>query len=81
MHHESTKHQTWNAQSINGAYNVHAITLLSHNNKFQYHIREGAKFIGLHQGQRDGRGAAKSFWEEKNDRANTFSGKKMMGQG
>ena len=78
MHHESTKHQTWNAQSINGAYNVHAITLLSHNNKFQYHIREGAKFIGLHQGQRDRRGA-ECFWEEKNDGANTFSGEKNDG--
>ena len=41
-------------------------------------IREGAKFIGLHQGQRD-RGA-KSFWEEKNDGANTFSEEKMTGQ-
>ncbi len=53
-------------------------------------LREGAKFIGLHQGQQGG--GAKSFWEEKNDGANTFSeekndgantflGKKMTGLG
>ena len=41
-------------------------------------VREGAKFIGLHQGQQGG--GAKSFWEEKNDGANTFSEEKMTGQ-
>ena len=40
-------------------------------------IREGAKFIGLHQGQQGG--GAKSFWEEKNDGADTFLGKKNDG--
>ena len=42
-------------------------------------FREGAKFIGLHQGQQDGGGGAKSFWEEKNDGANTFSEEKNDG--
>ena len=40
-------------------------------------VRDGAKFIGLHQGQQGG--GAKSFWEEKNDGANTFSEEKNDG--
>ena len=45
---------------------------------FVLHIsREGANFIGLHQGQQGGE--AKSFWEEKNDGANTFSEEKNDG--
>ena len=40
--------------------------------------REGAKFIGLHQGQ-PVRGGAKSFWEERNYGANTFSEEKHDG--
>ena len=40
-------------------------------------IREGAKFIGLHQGQPGG--GARSFCEEKNDGATTFFGEKNDG--
>ena len=42
-------------------------------------LREGAKFIGLHQGQPGG-GGAKSFWKERNDGAKTFSEEKNDGR-
>ena len=40
-------------------------------------LREGAKFIGLHQWQP---GGAKSFWEEKMTGRTLFLKKKMTGQ-